>query len=233
MPEQEIRWKGYTAEVVKGPGTNGALEIIASTGSLDRERDRLDPTGARLEHYLRNPTVLWAHDHGTPPIGKATRVWPRGNQLRATIEFAPTGFAQEIKGLYEGGYLNAFSVGFLPTKARPNGDGGIDFMEWDLLEISAVPVPAQPEALVAGKAMARLWNAARRPDPLDPAIADFHASAAEQWLAEALDEWKMASADPATTFLSLSPGKKREVVRNAIWPAFAQAWVAATGRLPG
>jgi hypothetical protein len=73
------------------------------------------------------------------------------------IEFADKEtypFADSIFRLYVGGYLRAVSVGFLPLEMQPYCDPedpacdpGTEFLSQELLELSAVPVPANPEAL--------------------------------------------------------------------------------------
>ena len=65
-------------------------------------------------------------------------------------------FADTIFRLTKGGYLNATSTGWIPLawaaandRARP---GGLNFSRVELLEISQVPVPALPTALVTARA---------------------------------------------------------------------------------
>ena len=58
--------------------------------------------------------------------------------------------------LYAEGFLHAVSVGFRPLDWRwaagEERADGIDFQRQELLEFSCVPVPANPEALVAVRA---------------------------------------------------------------------------------
>ncbi len=69
------------------------------------------------------------------------------------MEFAPTPFAQEVAALYAAGYQRGVSVGFKPLayeERRHEKTGaviGIRFLEQELLEASAVPVPANRNAL--------------------------------------------------------------------------------------
>lgn len=131
---------------------------MVSTGDVDRDYDTINPNGWRLDQYRKNPVVLWAHEATRPPIGKSTAVWVEDNKLMATALFMPrelNAFAYSIGQMYKEGYLSAVSVGFRPLKYnwvedtdRPQG---IDFVEQELLEFSAVPVPANPDALVAAK----------------------------------------------------------------------------------
>lgn len=127
------------------------LTALVSTAGQDRMDDILDPKGADLKNFNKNPVVLWAHDYQAPPIAKAlwTRKKPEG--VISKMKFASTEFAQEIFDLYKDGFLNAFSVGFIPKEKEPVDPeqqwGGQRFIKWELLEYSAVPVPANPEAL--------------------------------------------------------------------------------------
>lgn len=131
--------------------TDKGIVAWVSAETVDRDGDLLLAAGAKLDNYRRNPVVIWAHDYKLPPIGRATdlRVVP-GEGVEASTEFADTPFAQEIAGLYRGKFLTAFSVGFIPTASGgPSREGqtGLTITEWELLEYSAVPVPANPDAL--------------------------------------------------------------------------------------
>jgi len=133
----------------------GPLTFVASTGAVDRHGDTVAPEGWRLDAYRENPVVLWAHDYRRPAIGRAQSVWRDGGALLARLEFADTEFAREVEGLYRQGYQQGVSVGFRPLRFEERRDTrtgaflGIRFLEQELLEISAVPVPANRGALMA------------------------------------------------------------------------------------
>ena len=135
----------------------GALTFVASTGAVDRHGDTVAPEGWRLDAYRENPVVLWAHDYRRPAIGRTQSVWRDGGALLARLEFAPTEFAREVEGLYRQGYQQGVSVGFRPLRFEERRDArtgaflGIRFLEQELLEISAVPVPANRGALMTGR----------------------------------------------------------------------------------
>ena len=139
-----------------GGGDYGLLTVVASTGDVDRHGDVIAPEGWRLEAYRRNPVVLWAHDYRRPAIGRAAAVWREGDALLAQVEFAPTEFAGEVAALYRQGYQQGVSVGFRPIRFEERRDArsgaflGIRFLEQELLEISAAPVPANGRALRRG-----------------------------------------------------------------------------------
>ena len=109
--------------------------------------------GWELDNYRSNPVVLWEHRHDLLPVGKRVDIWVENGALMATIEFAPTEFAQQIKRLFEEGFLRGVSVGFRALKSSPRSGSsrrGTIFERQELLEISAAPVPMHPLALAAG-----------------------------------------------------------------------------------
>jgi HK97 family phage prohead protease len=122
-----------------------AFTFVASTSSVDRMGDTVEQD-FDLAEYLRNPVVLFGHDHDQP-VGKALDVRFENGQLVADIEFAPTERGQEIKALVDHGTLRALSIGFTPGDTQVRADGGLSFAKNSLLEISIVPVPANPDAL--------------------------------------------------------------------------------------
>lgn len=138
------------------------ITATISTNIVDREHEVLLPKGAEFENYMRNPVVLWAHDYKDTPIAKTK--WIKGHpqgrpkEVRALMKFADTEKADEIYQLYKDGFLKAFSVGFMPKethhptpeeiKKHPEwAEAQLIYDKWELLEFSAVPVPANPEAL--------------------------------------------------------------------------------------
>jgi HK97 family phage prohead protease len=150
------------AEPIPG-GTPRALRFTISTGSVDREKDTIAVQGWDLRNFVRNPVVLWGHDASRLPIGRASDVRLEGAALKATVEFIPADtpeggqFAESVYQLACKGFLGATSVGFRPLKwefsKEPDRDGdgwfpGIDFEQQELLELSIVTVPANPEALM-------------------------------------------------------------------------------------
>ena len=158
MPGAERRHAAASPNA--GGGDYGLLTVVASTGDVDRHGDVIAPEGWRLEAYRRNPVVLWAHDYRRPAIGRAAAVWREGDALLAQVEFAPTEFAGEVAALYRQGYQQGVSVGFRPIRFEERRDArsgaflGIRFLEQELLEISAAPVPANGRALRRGAAWA-------------------------------------------------------------------------------
>ena len=122
--------------------------IVASTGAVDRDEEIILPTAFKnLKTFLKtNPVILWAHNYATPPIGKAIDGKITDNELLLDIEFADTEFGKEVKYLYDNGFMNSFSVGFIPKEWERDPNGKLVFTDVELLETSAVPVPANAQA---------------------------------------------------------------------------------------
>jgi len=128
-------------------------EFTASTSTLDRDGEIIEAEGWDLRNFKKNPVIMYAHDYRSLPIGKAPRVWLSDGKLKNIVEFPPEGtyaFADIVERLVDTGYLRTESVGFIPKKWE-DGDGDKapkrTFLKQELLEISIVPVPANPDAL--------------------------------------------------------------------------------------
>src|SRR6056297_283118 len=126
-----------------------AVRIVATTNDVDRDGEVVDPRGVKnLNSYLSaNPVILWQHRHNEAPVGKATGGRVFENRVELDIEWAPTPMGQGVKALYDNGFMNSFSIGFIPTKSEDRA-GQFVWSEWELLEVSAVSIPANPMANV-------------------------------------------------------------------------------------
>ena len=152
---QEISMEGREGcqRTEKQDEAEAPMTFVISNEEVDRHGDVVLAQGWRLQAYLRNPVFLWAHDYSRPVIGRALSVWTEPGQLLARMEFAPTDFAREVAALYRSGYQQGVSVGFKPLRHEERRDTrtgaflGIRFLEQELLEVSAVPVPANRHAL--------------------------------------------------------------------------------------
>jgi len=146
-------------DVEKQEGSENVHRFVITTPDEDRESDILVPDGIKLEHYLKNPVVLWAHDYWGLPIGRSLKMDVGPKNVRADVEYAPTEFAQQVRLLVSTGFLKGSSIGFNPLKwevrqdqARVDQWGyaypGYKYLEWELLEWSIVAVPCNPFALL-------------------------------------------------------------------------------------
>ncbi len=147
----------FLSAAVKGIDTEKrTIRAYASTKAWDRYGERFEADAFKdgLANFKKNPVILFGHDYGSPPIAKAIDYEFDANGLILTMKFAETDKAKEVFALYEGGFMSAFSVGFRPLEYRfeervvGSGEMGAVFVKAELLENSAVPVPANPEAVV-------------------------------------------------------------------------------------
>ncbi len=134
--------------------------MIASTPDVDRDKDRVMPNGAKLENFIKNPVLMYGHNYRDPwaLIGKAADLQVDAGGINFQPELREPANDSDpmtvIRALWDQKLLRAASIGFNPTKWMENEVGGRDFVEWELLEISIVPIPANQNALrLAAKAI--------------------------------------------------------------------------------
>lgn len=146
--------KLFTTGKVKGIDANTrTLTAYASTGAVDRQNEVILPEAWR-KTIQEQPSVplVWGHEYSIPPLGRVSAMEVDGIGLKFQAQFANTPFANEIWSLYEGGFLDSFSVGFRPLKWQDGtlpGEPSRTYTEAELLEVSGVVVAANPFARVA------------------------------------------------------------------------------------
>lgn len=152
-------YKQFDAKAEVEEGERAVVATI-TTGAVDRDREVVLAAGGDFRAFQKNPVVLFAHAYWEPPIGKAMWIRQVRDKIVAKTVIAPGPRGDEILALMQGGFLRAFSIGFnpLPGKSTPPTPAEIKrkpdwadvrtvHREWNLLEYSVVPVPANPEAL--------------------------------------------------------------------------------------
>jgi HK97 family phage prohead protease len=136
----------------------------------DRYGDEILVEAWDTKHYMSNPVFLWAHDYSALPLGRAVAIERTDKALMIDVRFAEADanpLAEQVLKLYDGGFMRAVSVGFRskasewidPTaedeakrlKKEPDLRPGKRFTKVELLELSAVPVPANPQALMQAR----------------------------------------------------------------------------------
>ncbi len=131
---------------------NHIIRGVFSTGESDRHGEVVDQSGWDLKHFLKNPVILFAHDHWTPAVGQGVDIKVVNGQLEGGIKFAveedESGLAKTLFQLYAKKFMRAFSVGFMNTKYEVTEDeDDITLLENTLYEISCVNVGANATAL--------------------------------------------------------------------------------------
>ena len=151
--------KGIFPIEVKEKRADGG-RIVINTGSVDRDRDRVKPSGANIANYMKNPVVQWGHNYFDPwaTVGKTTELTIFPDRIEAEFELRPAANDADpqnvVRLLWDGGWIKTASIGFNPLEFEKNEMEGHDFTSWDLLEWSLVPIPANQDALrLASKAL--------------------------------------------------------------------------------
>jgi HK97 family phage prohead protease len=128
--------------------------ILASTKSVDRDGEVILPSAFKnLDSYLKNnPVVLGFHDYHNFPIGKAVNGKITDDALVLDIVFAQTEKGKEAKYLFDNGFMNSFSVGFIPKAWDFDAENKRVYTDVELLEVSAVPVPSNASSNIIRQA---------------------------------------------------------------------------------
>lgn len=145
-----IRKTYQAVETKTADDADRTLVVKISTSNPDRSNDVVAPDGVQLDNYLKNPVVAAFHRYDQPPIGKTVDIQKVDDGVVAKVEFTPKGvnaLADQLFEMYKAGFMNAWSIGFIPKKWSDRDNLGREFQEWELLEYSAVLVPDNPEAL--------------------------------------------------------------------------------------
>lgn len=149
--------KGLTPDDLEFIDGERAVISVITTGTVDRDKEIVDPAGAILDDYNETPVVLFGHDHHGLPIGKND--WIKidaNNNLIAKTTYYSRGFADDVFQYRKEGFPLAQSIGFIPVETKSGNelskeekDAGVrrKFTKWILLEYSDVPIPSNPEAV--------------------------------------------------------------------------------------
>jgi hypothetical protein len=133
----------YTPRTGKRSLPGEPIRFVASTETPGRDGLIIRADAWLLDNYHQNPIVLWAHRYTDPPIGRA-QVFTEGRNLVADVLFdRGDPFAREVERKYREGFLYAVSVGWDTLEQV-----GRVVTRAELLDVSAVPVPGDPAALI-------------------------------------------------------------------------------------
>ena len=141
------------------------MDFIASTERLSRTNHIIDFDGLSVKNFKQYGPILFDHNYGTLPIGRALRVQKDSEtrQTRIRVKFDPDdAFAMQLAKKYQTGFMKAVSVGVMVIERRDLteddlGKGankadldsirfGSRLTKTDLMELSLVAVPANVDA---------------------------------------------------------------------------------------
>jgi uncharacterized protein len=152
---EDMEMKRISAKTEK---SDGKIVAIASEEVEDREGEVISVKGWDLSNFNKSPRLLWMHNrnpaHNGLPVGRAENMRVEKFGETEKLVFEPvfdesTEFNKTVKAMYEANppLLDGFSVGFLPLEREGNR-----YTKQELLEVSAVPVPALATATVIARA---------------------------------------------------------------------------------
>lgn len=147
---------------------------IATTPSVDRVGDIIEPTGVK---YSNPMPLLHQHKHDAP-IGTVRFKTPTENGVEFEAQVAKVDEPGPLKdrvdtawGEIRHGLVRATSIGFRPIEYSFMENGGIRFQEVEVYELSTVTIPANADAVIT--AIKSIDTQARHeagvPDPEIPA----------------------------------------------------------------
>lgn len=149
-----------------------SVEVVASTDTVDCYGEVLVQDWD-LTRYLKNPVVLYGHNRWGYPIGHAENVRVEKNKLLARLCFVDEKANPEGERVWQGFLqksLRAVSVGFRAKKGVSQEIDGRHIYVLsgnELIEISVVPIPANPDAVAeSAKSMDIIRALVGAPAPL-------------------------------------------------------------------
>lgn len=243
-----MKHKVIRAEIKAVDAERGTVDAIVSTEAKDRDGDVVRASGWDLDRFRRHPVLLSSHNYGSlmNQIGEWSGMRVEGKKLVGTAKYFVGEGNPEADWAFNLARHGraAYSVGFLPDmdKAkRLEGEGfmgGYEFRGQELIEVSHVTVPSNPQALQRMKGI-----------ELDPAVAaivsevlqdteedvDPESSKAlddlmekvweriEERMPGFLDGWTKANEEPAETAAEITEAPEGEAETEPDWEALADA----------
>lgn len=144
--------RAYSILTVKSIDDDKRLIMgVATTPTPDRVGDIVQPLGVEF----RNPLpLLWQHK-SDKPVGTVRFDKPTKKGIEFTAKLAdvkePGTLKDRVDEAWQSvkhGLVRAVSIGFRPKKFSHLDDGGIDFQETEVMELSLVTIPANAEATI-------------------------------------------------------------------------------------
>lgn len=158
------------------------VEFVASTGAVDTYGTVLPPDKWDLGRYAKNGVVGYQHDiyYSNDPdnvIGRG-EAYVGDGELRIRVYFEPAELNKKADKVYRKllfGSINAVSVGFRATapghwgQERDGEDPEVYYYDGqELMEVSVVNVPSNPDAVKRSAEEERALHEAERREPEPP-----------------------------------------------------------------
>jgi len=144
--------RAYSVFTVKSVNEDQrVIEGMATTPTPDRVGDIVQPMGAKFSLPL---PLLWQHRSGEP-VGHVEYLKPSKDGIPFRARIANIDDPGELKNstdkawqAVKHGLVRGVSIGFNELKYAFMENGGIEFLEWEMLELSLVTIPANQDATI-------------------------------------------------------------------------------------
>lgn len=143
----------FDFQIKKAGGNKVTIEGYANANTVDRMKERIDPTGWDLENYKKNPIMLFDHGHdpqfGSLPIGSMSVVEAKDDGLycKGQLSNSNSEKISAVRDLVNEGILKTFSVGFAAKDSKADSTGEVnEITRAELIEISIVPIPMNQDS---------------------------------------------------------------------------------------
>lgn len=137
--------------------------FYVTSDGIDRDSERMIPTGARFDNFEKHPVMLWNHNRSRSwDDGESKKLLPIGKWLNREVDEKgisfegfvsdSTQFGVDVLNLCNDEVLNATSIGFIPVKWSNDvkdklpGQEGYTITDYEVIEISLADIPANPNA---------------------------------------------------------------------------------------
>jgi len=152
----------------KGSEVENRTAVIINTADEDRHGTIIDPSGARLDNYRRNPAVLINHDHDL--LAAVSSITVQGDRIVANLDddswdhddpLVERWFRKLKKGILKAASIGAIVHDYVVELIDPEGDAEdwdnrrIRITDWELIEWSFVSVGSNASALVTQRMIDR------------------------------------------------------------------------------
>lgn len=193
-PGVEPILREYTESLRDVADDDRTATFIASDESVDRYGDVVSLDGWDLKAFRKNSVFLWMHHSHELPIGKVKKIGVEGDKLLATVKFFDKDEnpkADQLWQMVKRRHLNAVSVGFTVKsdadveKIRDADERvtGFRFLRQELLELSLVNVPANPNALQVARSIGLPTDLISAALPLDALILEQQREMRQRYMA--------------------------------------------------
>lgn len=203
----------------EGDESENRFSFVFSSEKEDRHGD-IVRQNFELKYFKKNPVFLDSHNYWSIEaiIGRVENLSVKSGALSGDVVYAlenPRGVL--ARDLTAGGFLNATSIGFIPKEFSDKGE----IMKSELLEISAVSVPAQAEATIIENSIEPTEESETPPEPENAPVRASKPSVRSSYL-QAVKNVDKANSDrlkriaAAVAAIDMNSTKRHQQKRDAL-----------------